>query len=109
MKLAEGADQVYADDGNEISAEFEFETDLGLPKDRKFIDSVLIYSENPQNLKGHIRAKGRDWRSWFDVYNEREENVNPDDGRILQFGFSESSMNNPFVFEGLSFNAYKTE
>ena len=109
MKLAEGSDQVYADDGHEISAEFEFETDLGIPKDRKFIDSVFIYSANPQNLKGHLRAKGKDWSSWFDVYNERDESVNPDDGRIMQFGFSESSKNNPFVFEGLTFNAYKTE
>ena len=107
MKLADKDDTVYSDNGTAISAEFMFETNLGVPSERKFIDKALIYATNPQNLKGRIRVKGRDWSTYFDIEkDEYEVNVNPEDGRFLQWHFSESSTVNPFIFQGVSFQPH---
>lgn len=109
MKLAQDSDAVYADDGNPIAAQFQFTVDLGLPSERKFVDRVLIYTTAVQNLTGRIRARGKDWSTWFPI-NETEQayNVNPRDGRFLQFHFAETSTVAPFEFQGLSFNVTQT-
>lgn len=108
-KLAQDSDAVYDDNGTAIAAEFMFTVDLGLPSERKFVDRVLIYTTAVQNLTGRIRAKGKDWSTWFPI-NETEQshNVNPRDGRFLQFHFSETSNVAPFEFQGLSFNVTQT-
>ena len=108
-QLAKRDDAVYADDGNDIPAEFTFETVLGVPAERKFIDKALIYCTNFQNLTGRIRVKGRDWSTHFEVNDsEHEVGISPEDGRILQWNFSESSQVNPFIFEGVSFSPHLT-
>lgn len=107
MKLAEKDDAVYADDGTAISAEFMFETDMGIPSERKSVDKAIIYAANPQMLKGRVRAKGKDWTSYFTVEtDEWQPNISVQDGRILQWNFSESSSVNPFIFEGLTFSPH---
>jgi hypothetical protein len=106
FKLAQGTDAVYADDSNPISAQFMFTTDMGLPSQRKSVDRVLIYTERPQNLTGRIRAREKDWSSWFSIdRTEQARNVTPRDDRFLQFHFSSNSTVAPFIFEGLSFIA----
>ena len=104
QQLAKRADAVYSDDGNDIPIQFMFETDLGLPSERKSIDKALIYTTAAQNLSGRIRAKNGDWGTHFPI-NKTEEpvSVNSRDGRILQWHFSENSKNVPFMFEGLTF------
>ena len=108
-QLAKEGDAVYTDDGNAIGAEFMFELDLGVPSERKFIDRILIYSTQAQNLQGRVRARGKDWSSWFTIdKDELERSINPDDGRFLQFHFSSKSSNPPFKFEGISIAAKLT-
>jgi len=102
-QLAIDGDEVYSDDDHDIGAQFLFETDFGVPTERKFSDKILIYSTQAQNLTGRIRGRGKDWSSQFSVdKDEQEKNINPKDSRFVQFHFSESSMNAPFKFEGIS-------
>jgi hypothetical protein len=109
MQLAHQDDAVYSDDGSAISAQFMFETNLGVPAERKFVDRALIYSSLAQNLTGRVRAKDKDWGSYFSIDgDEWEVNVNPQDGRILEWHFSESSTVEPFTFEGITFNPHAT-
>lgn len=109
-QLAREGDAVYADDSNPISAEFEFETDFGVPSDRKYVDKIIVYSTRAQNLKGRIKGRSsKTWETHFScVKDEHEVNVNPRDSRFLQFNFSESSTQAPFIFEGISLTPKKT-
>jgi hypothetical protein len=109
-KFAARSDAVYSDDGNPIAAQFMTKAfDLSIPSEKKFVDRILIYTTRGQNLQGRMRVRGRDWSTYFPI-NESEESVsvNPEDGRFLQFHFSESSTNIPFILEGLSFSARQT-
>lgn len=110
FKLAAKNDEVYSDDGTAISAQFTTKAlDLGVPGNRKFVDKVIIYTTRGQNLSGRMRVRGRDWSTNFKINDtEQEEGVNPEDGRFVQFNFSESSTIAPFIFEGLSFNVQET-
>ena len=86
-----------------------FETDLGVPYERKFEDKAIIYSTQCQNLTGRIRERGGDWRTYFHINtSEQEIDLNPADARFIQWNFSEASQNPPFQFEGLSFNSKLT-
>ena len=97
-------DAVYDDDGTAIASEFMFETDLGLPSERKKVGKALLYCTKPQNLTGRIRVRGEDWSANFSVDNDEQEiNTVPNDGRFLQWHFSSSSAVTPFQFEGLTF------
>lgn len=109
MKLAQDSDEVYSDNETAIASEFMFTVDLGLPSERKGVDRALIYTTKPQNLTGRIRVRGGDWGTNFAINKvEQPVNVNPRDGRFLQFHFSESSSQAPYQFEGLSFDAQQT-
>jgi hypothetical protein len=103
-KLGAKDDTDYSDNTTPISSQFMFETDLGLPSERKKVDSALIYTTNPQNLTGRVRVKNKDWSSYFAI-NEQEQEVfvNPEDGRILQWHFAASQSVAPFIFEGMTF------
>lgn len=97
-------DTIYDDAGTAIAAEFMFETDLGLPSERKNIDKALIYSSRAQTLTGRIAVKNQDWSTHFSVdKDEQEVNLSPMDGRTLWWHFSASYSVQPFVFEGLTF------
>jgi hypothetical protein len=103
-QLAIDGDAVYGDNGNDISSEFIYETDLGSPAERKKIDKIIFYSTRSQNLTGRIRVRGKDWSTHFSIdKDEQERNVNPQDGRFMQFHFSESSQSVPWKFEGMTF------
>lgn len=102
--LAITGDTVYADDGQDIASEFMFETDLGLPSERKKIDKALIYTTSAQTLTGRVRVRNRDWFSHFGINEDEQEiNINSEDGRFLQFHFSSNSQVSPWKFEGLTF------
>jgi len=103
-QLAREGDAIYTDNGNPISAEFTFETDFGVPSDRKYVDKIIIYSSRAQNLKGSIKGRHSEkWDTNFSIgKDEQEVNVNPRDSRFLQFKFSSSSTQAPFKFEGIS-------
>lgn len=109
FKLAQDADAVYSDDGSAIGNQFSFTVDMGLPSERKFIDRCLIYTTRGQNLTGRVRVRNEDWKTHFAINKaEQQVNINPKDGRFLQFHFSSNSTVMPFIFEGVSFNANQT-
>lgn len=103
-ELAQGNDQVYSDDGTAIGAEFMTKAfDFGKPASKKFIDKVQIYATNCQALTGRVRARGKDWSTFFTIdEGEQMQGINPDEGRFHQFHFSERSTLKPFQFEGIS-------
>lgn len=111
MRLAISGDAVYSDNGTEISSEFMTKAlDLKQPNAKTFASRVVLYSTSPQGLTGRMRYKNQvDWSSHFSLDTpEQILNVNPGEGRFVQFHFSDNSTNSPYQFEGLSFDPLVT-
>jgi hypothetical protein len=105
-QMAQGADVVHSDNGNDISAEFMTKAlDLGVPSWQYTVDRAMFYATNTNGLTGRARFRGKDWGTYFNIDKpETIVNINPGQGRFLQFHFSETSQNAPFQFDGLSFD-----
>ena len=105
-QLARNIDGVYSDNGAPISAEFTTKAfDLQSPSAKKFVDKAVVFSTNTQNVQGRMRAPNKDWCSEFSLDQlEQYINLNPQDGRFIMFNFSESSTDQSFQIDGISFD-----
>lgn len=109
-EFAQGTDAVYTDNGEPIAGEFMTKAfDFGRPGTRHFIDKIMVYSSNAQNITGRVRAKGRDWSTFFALdQSEQLVNINPDEGRFHQFHFSWKGGNAPPKIEGFTTDPLET-
>lgn len=103
--LAGKGDTVYSDDSNPIAAQFMTKAfDLGIPSEQKFTETVTLFSNKSQNLTFRYRVDGGDWSTHSAIDKKIDpRRINPAQGYLFQFHFSESSTVAPFEFQGLSF------